>query len=100
MGGSPNVDKKILSVNIIKFGQCVFLGRINTKASSLLDFPYVHRKLKQTLALCYPQVAIVCFSFMWVNKKIILHWRPQIDLVEVNQSGISLSAIVYKGIFT
>ena len=26
---------------------------------------YIHRKLKQTLAPCWPHVARVCFSFLW-----------------------------------
>ena len=33
--------------------------------SSLMDLPYVHWKLKQTLAPCCPQIARVCFSFLW-----------------------------------
>ena len=32
---------------------------------NLLDLPYIHRKLKQTLAPCWQQVAMGCFGFLW-----------------------------------
>ena len=57
------------------------------QVSNLLDLPYIHRKLKQTLAPCWQQVAMGCFGFLWtcwrLNK---LETRQVAKLVQSHQN--------------
>ena len=45
-------------------------GKNTFQVSSLLDIPYIHRKLSETLALCRAEVIRVCFSFLRTNKRL------------------------------
>ena len=57
----------------------VFLRQKKTKCtwqvSSLFEIPYIRRKLKQILALCWPQGARVCFSLFSNMSKIKQTWN-------------------------
>ena len=57
-----------------------FLGQNKSKStkwvsSFFLNLPYIHRKLIQTLTLCWLQVVRVCFSFLWTC------WRLNIEII-------------------
>ena len=44
-------------------------GKMTWKVSILFYHPYIHRQLQQILATCWPQVARVCFSLLWIYQR-------------------------------
>ena len=59
------------------------------QVSSLLDLPYIHRKLRQTLALCWPQLARVCFSLLWTCWKLNKLETRQVEKLVQHHQNIS-----------